>query len=312
MGTITTISPIFIVMAIGWVARKRGFIPAPFLAPANRLVFYLAIPAMVFRAISKGTIGRHFNGTGLFICLGSALGVYALAWIISHLRRMPAARAGAFTQSAAHGNHGYVGLPVAFYVLGDQGLVQASIIAGFLMILQNVTSTIVLHHEAARGNAGTDRGKAFGQLLGNPIILSAMAGILCSLFHVPLPLVVQRTLDMLGGLAPPMALLLIGASLSVERMRQFFRPAMGAVLIKLVLLPGIGLLLFSAFGMTAAEFLPGLLLLATPTATVAYVMAREMDGDPDFAVATISASTLFSALTYSLWLMLVHALFTAA
>jgi len=102
-----------------------------------------------------------------------------------------------------------------------------------------------------------------------------------------------------------MSLLLIGASLSMEVMRKNLFSVLGSVAIKIVALPLAGLALFAFFGVSSAEYLPGLILLATPTATVAYVMAREMHGDDEFAVAAISTSTLMSALTYLVWLMAV-------
>ncbi len=138
---------------------------------------------------------------------------------------------------------------------------------------------------------------------GNPVIGSALAGILASALQIPIPLVVQRSLDMLSGLGPPTALLLIGASLSLAVMRANLRPILAAVLIKLILLPGIGLLVYRGFQLPAADYVPGLILLASPTATVTFVMSKEMQGDADFAVAAISASTLFSAGTYLFWLM---------
>jgi predicted permease len=105
-------------------------------------------------------------------------------------------------------------------------------------------------------------------------------------------------------LALPTALLLIGASLSFRVMRDHISAVMGAVLIKLMLLPGLGLALYRLFDVPPADYLPGLILLASPTATIAYVMAKEMRGDTDFAVAAISASTLISAGSFSFWLIL--------
>ena len=79
-------------------------------------------------------------------------------------------------------------------------------------------------------------------------------------------------------------------------------PVLDTGIIKLVLLPVLGLLLFILYGLASAEYLPGLILLASPTATVTYVMAKEMNGDTDFAVAAISTSTLISAVTFTVWL----------
>ena len=91
--------------------------------------------------------------------------------------------------------------------------------------------------------------------------------------------------------------------LSITVMRENLRTILTAVLIKLIILPGAGLLLYRFFQLSAADCVPGLILLAAPTATVTYVMSKEMQGDADFAVAAISASTLFSAVTYLFWLM---------
>jgi len=303
MEIAATIIPIFTIVLLGWAARRKGFMPPEFLGPANRIVYYLAIPAMIFRALSKASLGQEFHGAVLFITLAAATGVYLVAWGLCRWRRVAGFRAGVFIQSAGHGNLGYIGLSVAFYYLGETGFVRAGLIAGFLMILQNILSVFALQANRP-GRQGPGAGSLLKALLGNPVILSALAGILASALQIPIPMVIQRSLDILSGLALPTALLLIGASLSLRAMRGHFLTVMGSVGIKLILLPGIGLMAYRIFHVPPADYLPGLILLASPTATVAYVMAKEMRGDVDFAVAAISASTLISAGSFSFWLML--------
>lgn len=303
MEIVHTIVPIFLIVVLGWFVRKKGFLPTEFLGPANRLVYYLAIPAMIFRSLSKAPVGRHFQGGVLFATLAAAAIGYGLAWLICVRRRMPGARAGTFIQSAGHGNLGYIGLSVSLYFLGEDGLARASLIGGFLMILQNFLSVFALQVHSPGGSGAKSPGALAAKMLGNPVIASAMAGIFASVVGIPVPIVLQRSMDMLGGMAPPTALLLIGGSLSMSGVREFFRPAAGAVMIKLLVLPGLGMMFFHQLGISPADFLPGLILLASPTATVTYVMSREMNGDADFAVATISASTLLSAGTFGFWLM---------
>jgi hypothetical protein len=77
--------------------------------------------------------------------------------------------------------------------------------------------------------------------------------------------------------------------------------------LKLILLPTLGWLLYVFFSLPKEAYLPGIILLASPTATVSYVMSKEMHGSGELAVATITASTLASALTYMLWLHLATA-----
>jgi len=302
MSTLNTILPFFILIFLGWSACRKGFIPPEFLGPANRLTFFFAIPALVFRSVSRASLRDEFNAGVLVITLAAAAIVYSGVWIVCRMGKIPPGRASAMIQSAAHGNLGYIGLPFSLYFLGESGLVKAGIISGFLAILQNVFSVSALQtfstSEAPLGNARA----VLLKLVSHPVILASVAGIVVSWSTIPIPLVVQRTLDMLGSLAPPLALLLIGASLSFETMRTYFRPALAIVLVKLLVLPALGLVCYLGFGLPAANYLPGLILLACPTATVAYVMAREMNGDPEFVVATVSGSTLLSSITFLFWM----------
>ena len=304
MHILATIIPIFIIVMLGWWVHRRGFLPAEFLGPANRLVFYVAIPAMIFQSIARSTLRQWFNPLVIVMSLLAAAIVYAAAWSICKLGRIPGAKAGTFVQSAGHGNLGYIGLAVAFYFLGDAGLVHASVVAGFLMILQNLLSTVALLACGPQPSLGASRRMIAGKVLANPVILAVLAGMCFSAFSIPVPLIAARSLTILSGLALPTALLVIGASLSLARMKADGVMVAGAAFLKLLLLPGLGWLLYRSAGLAAADFLPGLILLASPTATISFVMAKEMHGDGDLAIATISASTLASALTFMLWLKL--------
>ena len=306
MQVFSTIIPIFAVVILGALASRKGFMPYAFLGPANRLVYYLAIPALIFRSVSKASFRTDFNATVLLVMLSSAVLAYCSAWLIARKTRWAPGRIGTFIQCAAHGNHGYIGLPISFYFLGESGLAKASILAGFLMILQNVLSVLALQaYSVTDANSQIKVRLVFEKLIQNPVIVSAFAGMVVSLYKIPIPNALLRFLDILSGLAPPMSLLLIGASLSFDVVRGNLFSVMGAVMIKIVALPVVGMLIFLELGMDIANYLPALILLATPTATVAYVMSKEMHGDPEFAGAAVSTSTLLSAITYLVWLMVI-------
>jgi predicted permease len=142
-------------------------------------------------------------------------------------------------------------------------------------------------------------------LLGNPVIISAVTGMVFSLLAIPVPLMVGRSLDILSSLALPPALLIIGGSISFSFMRSKMGFIMLACMLKLIALRTTGLIIFKLLNLIAADFLPGIILLASPTATVTNVMAKEMGGDPDFANATISFCTILSAGTIMFWLAFV-------
>jgi hypothetical protein len=49
---INTIVPVFLVILVGIAIRKLGYLPEAQIGHLNRLVYYVAIPAMIFRAIA--------------------------------------------------------------------------------------------------------------------------------------------------------------------------------------------------------------------------------------------------------------------
>lgn len=302
MEIIETIIPIFAVITLGAFACWRGFIRPEFLNPANRLVYYLAIPAMIFRAISKASLKGQFNVQALSIVLLSVAMVFGLAWLTAALLRIRNSQRGTFVQSASHANIGYIGLAVAFYYLGTEGLVRASIMAGFLLILQNLLAVIALQVYSTRSHPGGNGVRIVWKILGNPVILAAIAGILFSLADIGVPEIIARSLDILSSMALPMALLIIGASLSFKMMQNQVTLILATTIFKLLLLPAVGLAGFHLLHTSPQDYLPGLILLASPTATLTYVMAKEIGGDPDLAVSTISINTMLSAVTFTLWL----------
>ncbi len=306
MQTLLTVTPIFVLIILGFIAARIKLLPEDAQGPLNRLVYYFAIPAFLFNAVSNFPLAKGFNAKLLIATLGAAFTFYLLGWILCKLGKVSFTKAGVFVQGSCHGNLGYIGLPVAFYFLGEAGLAKAGIIAGFLMILQNIMSVTILQSFTAE-QGGRKKFAVVFKLMQNPVIISCMLGIIASGLELPIPDVVNRTLKMLGQLAPPAALLLIGASMSFEKLKTQFLPILGVVTTKLVLLPCYGLLLISLLKLEISESLPAIILLGTPTATVAYVLARQMKADAEMAVAIISTSTLLSVVTLPILLSyLIH------
>jgi len=297
-----TIGPIFAIILLGWSLRSRGFLPEHLIAPLNRMVYYLAIPAMIFREVAQASFHAHFQPLLLGVTLLPVVAVFGLALGSGLLFSVPRREFGTFLQSSFHGNLGYIGLAVAYYFLGKEGFTRTSILAAFLMLLQNFLAVLSLQVFATNAKS---RHRLFffaKKIIYNPVIFSAMAGIGFSIFQVPIPEPVDRVLAIISGMALPLALLVIGASLSFGLIRSRLMPALGSGFLKLLVLPGLGIGLYHWLRLSPAQFLPGLILLASPTATITYVMAGEMDGSTELASAAVSMNTLLSAATFVFWL----------
>lgn len=302
MNIISTLVPIFIVIFLGWIIKQRGFINPDFLNQANRLVYYIAIPALIFSSISKAALHTQMRVEVILITLVTVLLISAVASGTARFLKLSGSSRGTFIQCSFHGNLGYIGLAVAFYYLGESGFVKAAIIAGFVMILQNVLAVIALQYYSRKT---TDHPDLFGVLkktMANPVIVSALAGIFFSLLQLPMPMIIDRTLKIITGMALPLALLIIGATLSFEKLKPRFVNVMVSCFLKVMAAPAIGFVLFQVLSVQPEAYLPGLIILASPTATLTYIMAKEIGGDSDFAAAAISICTIVSGVTYGMWL----------
>lgn len=296
------LAPVFLVIGLGFLSRKLGFLPDNFIQSANRLVYYIAIPLLVFGEISRGNFSESFNIkqlSGTFL----AVGIVMLAAIaIAFFLKIPKEQAATFTQISYHGNLGYVGLAVIFYSLGPGGRAAASVLAGFLILLQNILSISLYSFISGRGRKLTIR--SLGKFLGNPIILGTILGLVSSGSGVSLPEFLDRTFEIVADMALPLALLIIGGSLRTWTKGRTLQLGLSTAL-KLLVLPLTGLIIFRLLNVSQTLAIPSIILLSSPSATISYVMSAEMGGDKELAAAAVTISTAFSIVTYTLWITMV-------
>ena len=142
---INTIIPIFAIILLGSVLGWRKFMPSNLSAPLNRLVYYLAIPAMIFSGVARSSFEAHFDPFLLAATLIPTFLVFLIGLFIGMGCSLDRPHMGTFMQCSFHGNLGYIGLGVCYYLLGENGFTSASILAGFLMLCQNFFSVIGYH-----------------------------------------------------------------------------------------------------------------------------------------------------------------------
>jgi hypothetical protein len=299
-----SIVPIFIMIALGVVGGRLGLLPPEFVGPANRLAFYLAIPALIFRVLAQVHWREALQLEVVLFCLAAMLGVWAISFFVSG-RLFPGQQDAGTRASWVHctfqGNQGFLGLAVIYYALGDSGLQAAGLIAAAVILLQNILAVVTL------SSLGQGRQQWMSTLRSiglNPVIISALAGVGLSLSGLVLPGFLDRTLLMLGNLGLPLALLIIGATLAETPLKSGLVRLSGLACLKLLVAPGLGLVLLLLW---PAPFLPAqaaLILLCAPTATVTVILAWQMGGDPALASSAVSFTHALSPLAYYLWLYL--------
>lgn len=304
MAVIVSIVPIFAVIVLGVWGARRGFFPPEFIEPANRLAYSLAIPALIFRAVANAPIAVAFQPRPALVALLAQVGTWGLAVAVSGLLFRNRAEAkgerASFIHGSVHGNQAYVGLAVVYFALGESGLNTVALVAAVIIIGQNLLAVVSLTRWGSGQSQAVSPVKA---VVSNPIILMSAAGLAFSFTGWQLPGVVDRTLDILGGLGLPLALLIIGATLSEGRVGGHWLELSIMAAFKLAIMPGIGWGLLWMAGLQGLPATVTVILLASPFATISVIMADQLGGDARLSSEAVTLTHALSAVTYTLWLL---------
>lgn len=303
---INIVLPVFSVIALGWVLRRSGLIDALFIKQTNRLVYYICLPLLLFYKIGTADFFANFNSR---LVLGSILAislVFLASYTFSYLRHYPKDVRGVFSQGSFRGNIAYIGLAICLNAYGEEGLTRAGILMGFIVPFLNLYAILALlwphrHDDTQRRFDFWAR-----QIVFNPLILASFLGIAWSFFKIPIPLILERSLNIASGMTLPLALLAIGGGFSIKRLRGDLYTASLASITKTICLPLLAAYILSGFGVQGLDLGIGILIAGTPAATANYIMADQLKGDAELAGTIVMISTLLSAFTYTIALMILR------
>jgi predicted permease len=303
MDLLNIVLPVFLVIGLGYGLRWGGFLREPTTGTLSRLVFYIAAPALLFRSLSHTPLQETVDLSTLLLVAGVTL-VVAFAVYLAAARTAPSRR-GVLAQGCHRSNMVFVGLPIIINAYGEGVIAAAAILIAVMVVFYNLLAVclLTLPHQTASASDPTVWLGTMGKILRNPLILGCAGGILISALKVTLPPSLDQSLALVGRTAMPLALLTVGAGLEFRQLRSEVPAATLIALIKLVVYPALVFLGLRSLGLQGRELETPVLLMASPTAVVSYIMAREMAGEARLAGAIVIATTAGSLFTMLGWLL---------
>lgn len=299
--------PIFAVIFISYLLKRRGFFPAGFIAGADKVIFQFFLPVLLFRDIASGRITETFDLKFFLFCAVSTTVYFFAIWGGAELFLRDKSMVGAFTQGAFRGSLAVLGVAFIQNIYGDAGLAPLMIVA--TVPLYNIYAVLVLTVRANRPQPGRDVLRAtLRGILRNPIILGILCGLPFSLLEVDFPAVVGKTLDLVAAPATPLALVSIGAGFEGAKAIRKIKPTIAAAVIKLIVLPAVFLPLAAWMGFREQALVALLIMTGAPSTVTCYIMAKNMDGDAVLSSSIIVLTTALSALTMTAALYLMRSL----
>jgi len=289
------VAPDFLLIAFGALLARRFAYGAAFWEGAERLVYFVLFPALLFKSLATAPLSLGGQGPLALTALGYVLGAMALSALAKPLFRLDHDTFAACFQTGFRFNT-YLVLAIAARLGGADGAALASLVVGIAVPLVNLAAVAAL----ARGHAG----RIALEIARNPLVLATLAGLAWNQLAWPVPQVPLRMLELLAGAALPLGLLAVGAALRFER-NALPLPALAWFhIVKLAAMPAIALGLAYALGLSPLQTQIALAHAAAPTATSAYILAQRMNGRGAPVALIISTGTALGAITLPLWLAL--------
>jgi predicted permease len=194
---------------------------------------------------------------------------------------------------------------IVLSALGEGGIQHFGILIGMIIPVINVLCVTTLIWFSGKRTLLANRvGQIFKGLVSNPLILACICGILYANLADGFPPFIESTLQLCSFVALPLAMLSIGAALSLTGIRDHFKLSLVASIFKLLILPGVGYLLLAVFDVTGIAFKVGLIYFALPTSPALYILSSQLNSDTQLASATIALSTILSFFSLSAALLL--------
>ncbi|SMC54196.1 hypothetical protein SAMN02746065_1042 [Desulfocicer vacuolatum DSM 3385] len=297
--------PVFAIILLGRILHTTGFIKQAFLTTADRLVYYIFFPCMLFYKI-----GGNQGAQSLDLALPLAgLCALFLVFILSTLYIIYGGttdfEAGTFSQSCYRFNT-YIGMAIVMTALGEEGIIRFGLLIGVIIPIINILSVSILIWFSGKEYTVIQRvGKLLKEAVSNPLILACFAGFLFSRLDSGFPVFIDNTLKLISTVTLPLALISIGSAFTLKKLKGYLKLSMISAAFKLILFPLSGVLFMTLFGVTGMEFKAGLIFFCLPTATSIYILSSQMNSDTDLAAASIVFSTMASFISLSVALSLI-------
>lgn len=303
-GLLAGVLPVFVLIAIGYGLRKSEFLPDATWRPIEKLSIHILYPGFLIPAIWQADISGGGAGAAGAAAVTSVAIIATLTLALKPLMKLDGPAYTSVFQGAIRWNS-FVFLPVIQSVYGPDGLALAAVVIAAMIPVTNILCVIVLVRWGADQKAMSPWSLTRA-ILSNPILLACLIGLALNLLRVPRLPGLWETLELLGGAALPMGLIVAGAGLSFAEVARRRTTISLVSFVKLVITPPLmwGLCVLYGGDQTAQGI--ALLCGAAPGAAASYMLARQMGGDAPLMAGIVALTTVGSAATIPILLTLFH------
>lgn len=302
LHTLTTVASIFVLLLVGYGAKKLGALKAADASVINSIIVNITMPPFIFSSIHGKELTLPMIKTP-FIGFAAQLVVMGLAYLAAKVMRMDRRTTGALMLVSAFGNTGFLGLAVILRAFHSdpQALFGAIMFDEFAMTFGLYSVGVIV--AAAFGGSKFERAHMM-EFARSPLIWSAVVGLVFR--QVALPAMLMQTIEILAKATVPLAMISIGLSLSSRSVKSNLPGIAATFVLKMIALPLLVYLTLPHVGVQGIVREAATLEAAMPAAILTGVVSARYGANGAFAAAAIFATTLAAIVWLPLVLVLMR------
>lgn len=287
----TQVSILYIMVAIGFVCDKAKLLTEKTAKALVNFLLYLVVPCMLVRSFTKIEFTKH----NLIMFLLSLVLAFATHFISIALNipffRKKNDENPIFKYASIYGNVGFMALPLATEILGDEGVFYCANGVIAFNIITFIHGVKLMSREKFKLN--------IKNLLLNPGIISVIIGLPLFLFQIRLPVLVSQPLSYLAELNTPLAMLIFGTYLANTDLKTMFtdRRIYLTALLKLLVMPLLCVGIYRLCGVNGALLVACAITACVPSANNSFMFASKFGRDAGLASKTVALVSFFSIIT---------------
>jgi hypothetical protein len=298
--------PIFLLIILGKVLYRINLINDQFTKTADKYVFNVALPVLVFKDLTENDIRHGFNIHYVLFCFVVTLFIILVIWGLTEIFMKKEEEKGAFIQASYRSSAAILGLAFIDNMYNGAGMAPLMIIGA--VPLYNIFAVVILTLKGDNGGQKPDMKTTIKNIFTNPILLGILVALPFAFLGIHFPTFINKTITSIGNTATPLALLSIGATFQGRKAIKKIKPTLAASFIKLILLAALFLPLAILLGYRNQELMAILIMLGSPSTVSCYIMAKNTGNDYVLTSSIIVLTTLLSSVTLTAWIFLLRSM----
>ncbi|MCL1976098.1 MAG: AEC family transporter [Firmicutes bacterium] len=303
--SLNAVVPLFLIVVLGFVLKTVKFIDDDFVNTGTKICFYVALPCLLFLNIMQSDFKADFDLPLALLCVGGTFILAVILRLFTPYFVKEIYVSSAFIQTSFHANTVLLGLPFIYNLVGQPGLTKTAALLIFMVPLLNILAVLIL---SENNQQGAGFAMLLKKLFGNPLLIAAVLGIICSLLNFNPPQLVKAPFGYMSDMAMPLALFTLGASVHFRTERTKLRLALISVIIKLIIIPLAAVFIAIRLGFDKVQMAVTLAMFAGPPAVSCFPMAFQMGADHQFTSQAIVLGTAFASITMFAFVFILRSL----